>query len=262
MGPIGGREAPRAVPAGASARARAGSQPVGPVSAAPWGSASILPISFAYIAMMGEAGLRRATEVAILGANYIAQAARRALPGALHAASNGRVAHELILDCRGFKKTAGIEAEDIAKRLMDYGFHAPTMSFPVPGTLMVEPTESEGKAELDRFCEAMIAIRAGDRGDRERRDGPREQPAQERAAHGGGGHRRPSGTTRTRASRRRSRRRGCACTSTGRRWRASTTRTATATSSARARRWTRTADGHRRPLRGARVRSAWRRRII
>jgi glycine dehydrogenase len=131
---------------------------VGPVSAAMWGSASILPISFAYIAMMGEPGLRRATEVAILGANYIAKRLGEHYP-VLYTGRNGRVAHELILDCRGFKKSAGIEAEDIAKRLMDYGFHAPTMSFPVPGTLMVEPTESEAKSELDRFCDAMIAIR-------------------------------------------------------------------------------------------------------
>jgi glycine dehydrogenase len=138
--------------------AAGGSQPVGPVSAAPWGSASILPISFAYIAMMGEPGLRRATEIAILGANYIAKRLGAHYP-VLYTDKNGRVAHELILDCRGFKKTAGIEAEDIAKRLMDYSFHAPTMSFPVPGTLMVEPTESESKAELDRFCDAMIAIR-------------------------------------------------------------------------------------------------------
>jgi glycine dehydrogenase len=137
----------------------AGSQPVGPVSAAPWGSASILPISFAYIAMMGEPGLRRATEVAILNANYIAHRLGAHYP-VLYTGQNGRVAHELILDCRHFKKLANIEAEDIAKRLMDYGFHAPTMSFPVPGTLMVEPTESEAKGELDRFCEAMIAIRA------------------------------------------------------------------------------------------------------
>ncbi|MEO8703818.1 MAG: aminomethyl-transferring glycine dehydrogenase [Kofleriaceae bacterium] len=136
-----------------------GSQPVGPVSAAPWGSASILPISFAYIAMMGEPGLRHATEVAILNANYIAHRLAAHYP-VLYTGQNGRVAHELILDCRQFKKGSGIEAEDIAKRLMDYGFHAPTMSFPVPGTLMVEPTESESKAELDRFCEAMIAIRA------------------------------------------------------------------------------------------------------
>ncbi len=135
-----------------------GSEPVGPVSAAPWGSASILPISFAYIAMMGEGGLRRATEVAILGANYIAHRLGEHYP-VLFSGRNGRVAHELILDCRGFKKLSGIEAEDIAKRLMDYGFHAPTMSFPVPGTLMIEPTESEAKGEIDRFCEAMIAIR-------------------------------------------------------------------------------------------------------
>ncbi|HEY0190722.1 MAG TPA: aminomethyl-transferring glycine dehydrogenase, partial [Kofleriaceae bacterium] len=135
-----------------------GSQPVGPVSAAPWGSASILPISFAYIAMMGEQGLKRATQAAILGANYVAHRLSPHYP-VLYTGQNGRVAHELILDCRGFKKIAGIEAEDIAKRLMDYGFHAPTMSFPVPGTLMVEPTESESKAELDRFCEAMISIR-------------------------------------------------------------------------------------------------------
>ncbi len=136
-----------------------GTQPVGPVSAAPWGSASILPISFAYIAMMGEPGLRQATEVAILGANYIGHRLGTHYP-VLYAGRNGRVAHELILDCRPFKKSAGIEAEDIAKRLMDFGFHAPTMSFPVPGTLMVEPTESESKAEIDRFCDAMIAIRA------------------------------------------------------------------------------------------------------
>src|SRR5678815_5714926 len=134
-------------------------QPVGAVSAAPWGSSSILPISFAYIAMMGEPGLRCATQVAILGANYIAHRLNPHFP-VLYTGQNGRVAHELILDCRGFKKTAGIEAEDIAKRLMGYGFHAPTVSFPVPGTLMVEPTGSEGKSELDRFCDAMIAIRA------------------------------------------------------------------------------------------------------
>jgi glycine dehydrogenase len=139
--------------------AATGAQPVGPVSSAPWGSASILPISFAYIAMMGEPGLRRATEVAILNANYIAKRLSTHYP-VLYTGQNGRVAHELILDCRQFKKTSGIEAEDIAKRLMDYGFHAPTMSFPVPGTLMVEPTESETKGELDRFCDAMISIRA------------------------------------------------------------------------------------------------------
>jgi len=129
----------------------------GAVSAAPYGSPSILTISWMYIAMMGEPGLRRATEIAILNANYMA--AR--LEGAYHVlyrGSKGRVAHEFILDLRPFKEV-GVEAEDVAKRLMDYGFHAPTMSFPVPGTLMIEPTESESKAELDRFCEAMLAIR-------------------------------------------------------------------------------------------------------
>jgi glycine dehydrogenase len=108
--------------------------------------------------MMGPDGLKRATQIAILGANYIAHRLAPYFP-VLFTGRNGRVAHELIVDCRGFKKSAGIEAEDIAKRLMDYGFHAPTMSFPVPGTLMIEPTESEPKIELDRFVEAMIAIR-------------------------------------------------------------------------------------------------------
>jgi glycine dehydrogenase len=127
------------------------------VSAAPFGSASILVISYAYIAMMGGEGLTRATKMAILNANYI----KERLAGhyeVLYTGKNGRAAHEMILDCRPFK-AVGIEAEDIAKRLMDYGFHAPTLSFPVAGTLMVEPTESESKAELDRFCEAMIEIR-------------------------------------------------------------------------------------------------------
>ena len=131
---------------------------VGPVSAAPYGSASILLISWAYIRMMGGAGLTKATEVAMLNANYIAERLSSHYP-LVYKGKNGRIAHECILDMRGFKKTAGIEVEDIAKRLMDYGFHAPTMSFPIPGTLMIEPTESESLAELDRFCEAMIGIR-------------------------------------------------------------------------------------------------------
>ena len=138
--------------------ATGGSAAIGPVSAAPWGSPSILPISWAYVAMMGADGLRKATEVAILNANYIA----KRLEGhfeVLYSGSNGFVAHECILDCRAFKDSAGIEVDDIAKRLMDYGFHGPTMSWPVMGTLMVEPTESEAKEELDRFCDAMIAIR-------------------------------------------------------------------------------------------------------
>jgi glycine dehydrogenase len=132
---------------------------IGPVSAAPFGSALILPISYAYIRLMGPAGLKRATEVAILNANYIASRLRGHYP-ILYTAPNGMVAHECIVDCRGFEEEAGIKVEDIAKRLQDYGYHAPTMSWPVAGTLMIEPTESESQAELDRFCEAMIAIRA------------------------------------------------------------------------------------------------------
>ncbi|MFO7748116.1 MAG: aminomethyl-transferring glycine dehydrogenase [Orrella sp.] len=132
--------------------------PVGPVSAAPFGSASILPISFVYILLMGARGLRQATEVAILNANYVASRLGEHYP-ILYRGRNGRIAHECILDIRGIKDQTGISAEDIAKRLIDYGFHAPTMSFPVAGTLMVEPTESEGLAELDRFIDAMIAIR-------------------------------------------------------------------------------------------------------
>jgi glycine dehydrogenase len=131
----------------------------GPVSAAPFGSALILPISYAYIRMMGAAGLTRATEVAILNANYIASRLRPHYP-ILYTGPSGMVAHECIIDCRGFQAEAGVMVEDIAKRLQDYGFHAPTMSWPVAGTLMIEPTESESKGELDRFCDAMIAIRA------------------------------------------------------------------------------------------------------
>lgn len=134
-----------------------GSQAMGPVSAAPYGSPSILPISWMYIALMGESGLTRATQVAILNANYMA-ARLSSHYRILYTGKNNRVAHEFILDLRPFK-SLNIEAVDVAKRLMDFGFHSPTMSFPVPGTLMIEPTESESKAELDRFCEAMIAIR-------------------------------------------------------------------------------------------------------
>jgi glycine dehydrogenase len=130
----------------------------GPVSAAPFGSACILPISYAYIRMMGAEGLTRATEVAILNANYIAARLAPHFP-ILYRGANGMVAHECILDCRGFQQNGGATVEDIAKRLQDFGFHAPTMSWPVAGTLMVEPTESETKGELDRFIEAMIAIR-------------------------------------------------------------------------------------------------------
>lgn len=135
-----------------------GEQGISAVSAAPFGSASILTISYAYIAMMGVDGLTDATKTAILNANYIKARLENHYP-VLYAGANGRCAHEMILDCRSFK-SVGIEVGDIAKRLMDYGFHAPTVSFPVAGTLMVEPTESESQAELDRFCEALIAIRA------------------------------------------------------------------------------------------------------
>ena len=133
-------------------------QRTGAVSAAPWGSASILPISMMYIDMMGGEGLTHATKMAILNANYIAKRLEPHYP-VLYKGSHGLVAHECIVDPRAFKASAGIEVEDIAKRLMDYGFHAPTVSFPVAGTLMIEPTESEPKAELDRFCEALIQIR-------------------------------------------------------------------------------------------------------
>ena len=135
-----------------------GERAIHAVSAAPWGSASILLISYGYIRMLGAAGATDATRYAILNANYLKARLEPHYP-VLYARENGRVAHELIFDLRGFK-SAGIEEMDVAKRLMDYGFHAPTVSFPVAGTLMVEPTESEDKAELDRFCDAMIQIRA------------------------------------------------------------------------------------------------------
>ena len=131
---------------------------IGTVSAAPWGSASLYTISWAYIAMMGSAGLKRATLTAILNANYIAKRLAPFYP-ILYTGKNGWVAHECIIDCHAFKKSCGITVEDIAKRLIDYGFHAPTVSFPVADTLMIEPTESENKAEIDRFCDALISIR-------------------------------------------------------------------------------------------------------
>jgi glycine dehydrogenase len=130
----------------------------GPVSAAPWGSAGILPISYTYAKLMGADGLRRATEVAILSANYIAARLAGHFP-VLYAGEHGRVAHECIVDVRGITRDTGVTVDDVAKRLIDYGFHAPTMSFPVAGTLMIEPTESESLAEIDRFCDAMIAIK-------------------------------------------------------------------------------------------------------
>ncbi|HET7746285.1 MAG TPA: aminomethyl-transferring glycine dehydrogenase [Vicinamibacteria bacterium] len=157
-----------------------GGRAEGAVAAAPYGSPSILVIPWMYIAMMGASGLRRATEVAILNANYMARRLEAHYP-LVFRGRNGRVAHEFIVDLRPFKDSAGVEAEDVAKRLMDFGFHAPTMSFPVAGTLMIEPTESEPKGELDRFCDAMIAIREEiraieqgrmDRGDNPLRNAP------------------------------------------------------------------------------------------
>jgi glycine dehydrogenase len=133
-------------------------QSCGTIAGAPWGSSSVLPISWAYIALMGQEGLAEATKVAILNANYIARRLQHHYP-LLYSGENGLVAHECILDMRPFKATAGIEVEDIAKRIIDYGFHPPTVSFPVPGTLMIEPTESEPKEEIDRFIDAMIGIR-------------------------------------------------------------------------------------------------------
>src|SRR5260221_2887055 len=157
MGPIGvGKHLKPFLPSITPTPAESDS--VGMVSAAPYGSPSILTISWVYIALMGAAGLKRATQVAILSANYIAKRLEDHYP-ILYRGTNGRCAHECILDCRDFEASANVKVEDIAKRLMDYGFHAPTMSWPVPGTLMIEPTESEPKAELDRFIEAMIGIR-------------------------------------------------------------------------------------------------------
>ncbi len=147
------------LPSHAHLRGQAGEAPVGAVSAAPWGSAGILPISWMYLQMMGEQGLVDATQTAILNANYVAERLRPHYP-VLYTGKNGRVAHECIIDLRPIKEVSGISVEDVAKRLIDFGFHAPTMSFPVAGTLMIEPTESESKAELDRFCDAMMCIRA------------------------------------------------------------------------------------------------------
>jgi glycine dehydrogenase (decarboxylating) alpha subunit (EC 1.4.4.2)/glycine dehydrogenase (decarboxylating) beta subunit (EC 1.4.4.2) len=128
------------------------------ISAAPFGSASILLISYAYIKMMGTAGLKRATALAILNANYIKHRLSEGYE-VLFTGQNGTVAHEMIIDTRPFKITANVQVEDIAKRMIDYGFHAPTVSFPIPGTMMIEPTESESKQELDRFCDALLSIR-------------------------------------------------------------------------------------------------------
>jgi len=147
----------------------------GPVAAAPWGSAMILPIPWAYIAQMGADGLLRASQTAILNANYVAKKLEGSYP-VLFRGRHGLIAHECILDLRRFKDTADVSVEDVAKRLMDYGFHAPTVSWPVPGTMMIEPTESESKAELDRFCEAMILIREEIRAVEEGRAGRTDNP--------------------------------------------------------------------------------------
>ena len=158
MGPIGVAEhlAPflpshTVVPTG-------GRKGVNAVAAAPWGSALILLISYGYIKMLGKTGVQRATEIAMLNANYIKARLEKHYP-VLYKGKNGFCAHEMILDCRAFKAVVDVDVTDIAKRLMDYGFHAPTVAFPVAGTLMVEPTESESLEEIDRFCDAMIAIR-------------------------------------------------------------------------------------------------------
>ena len=167
MGPIGvgahlapflPHHAQTPVPSGAGETSAKDAR-TGQIAAAPFGSPLILPISYAYIRMMGSAGLRKASQLAILNANYIAHHLADDYP-VLYAGEGGHVAHEVILDIRPLKAAAGIDAEDIAKRLMDFGFHAPTMSFPVASTLMIEPTESESQAELDRFIQAMKSIRA------------------------------------------------------------------------------------------------------
>ncbi|MEW6743342.1 MAG: aminomethyl-transferring glycine dehydrogenase [Planctomycetota bacterium] len=149
-----------------------GPKAIGPVAAAPFGSPCILPISYAYIAMMGAEGLTRATQVAILNANYVAKRVDPYFP-VLYRGRGGLIAHECIVDARAFSKSAGVDVDDVAKRLMDYGFHAPTMSFPVAGTLMIEPTESESKDELDRLCDALIAIREEIRDIEEGRSDPK-----------------------------------------------------------------------------------------
>ncbi|KAL8691902.1 MAG: hypothetical protein Q9224_004075, partial [Gallowayella concinna] len=158
VGPIGVTEALAEFLPGHNLIETGGKNGIAPVSAAPWGSASILPISWAYIKMMGGRGLTHATKITLLNANYILSRLKPHYP-ILYTNEAGRCAHEFILDVRGFKETAGIEAIDVAKRLQDYGFHAPTMSWPVANTLMIEPTESEDRAELDRFCDSLIEIR-------------------------------------------------------------------------------------------------------
>lgn len=158
MGPIAVAEHLRPYLPGHPVVSCGGEQAIGAIAAAPFGSPSILPISWVYVATMGAQGLKKASQVAILNANYMAHRLKDHYP-IVYSGRNGRVAHEFIIDLRGFKKSAGISVDDVAKRLMDYGFHAPTMSWPVAGTMMIEPTESESKWELDRFCQAMVSIR-------------------------------------------------------------------------------------------------------
>jgi glycine dehydrogenase len=185
MGPIGVKAhlAPflPAEPLGGTNGEAGGERRGGAVSAAPYGSPCILPIAYMYIRLMGSAGLKRASEIAILSANYLARRLEPHFP-VLYRNSRGRVAHECIVDPRRFQDSCGVTVEDIAKRLIDFGFHAPTMSFPVPGTLMIEPTESESKRELDRFCDAMAAIRAEIRAIEDRRVAVAESPLR-RAPH-------------------------------------------------------------------------------
>lgn len=158
MGPIAVAEQLKPFLPGHSVVPTGGEKGIEAVSATPFGSASILLISYGYIRMLGAHGLLKTTEFAILNTNYLKERLKEHYD-VLYQGANGMVAHEMILDCRNFKRSADIEVGDIAKRLIDYGFHAPTVSFPVPGTMMVEPTESESLEELDRFCEAMIRIR-------------------------------------------------------------------------------------------------------
>ena len=203
---------------------------VGPVAAAPYGSASILPISWAYVAMMGAAGLQQATQVAVLSANYVAKRLAPHYP-VLYTGRNGLVAHECVIDLRPLARDAGITVDDVAKRLIDYGFHARTMSFPVAGTLMIEPTESENLPEIDRFCDAMIAIRAEiarvASGEYDALDNPSRTPRTPPRCSSRG-----SGSTRTTPRRPPTRPASTAGPSTGRRSGASTRPTATGTSSA------------------------------
>ena len=181
MGPIGVMEHLVPFLPGHPVIATGGSQAIGAVAAAPWGSPSILPISWAYIAMLGAQGLRRATQVAVLAANYMAKRLEDHYP-ILFRGNENMVAHEFIVDMRDFKKDAGVDVEDVAKRLMDYGFHAPTVSWPVAGTMMIEPTESESKDELDRLCNALIAIH-GEIAEIEAGDQDRENNVLKNAPH-------------------------------------------------------------------------------